>query len=284
MELKMIRQIVLVVSIFAALQLNAQDKTVGKTFYDTRVVNGQSVEMSNEGVMKFIIGHRFGRVNSGSYNFFGLDNSTIRLGFDYAIKKWLNIGIGRNSFEKTYDGFIKIRLMEQLSAGNKRPVTMVYHASTAYRTLKPREGDIPNYTENNLFYTHQLLVGKKLTDRLSIQVMPTLIHRNLVDNTNETNDVLAAGGAFRYVVTKRFTVSSEYYYVLPNQLGTQYNNSLSLGLNLETKGHVFQFHLGNSRGMIEKYFVTETTGLWEKGDIHFGFNITRDFKLKGRKY
>lgn len=280
----MIRYLILVAGVFFTLQSIAQDNGVGKTFYDTRVVNGQSVEMSNEGVMKFIIGHRFGRVNSGAYNFFGLDNSTIRLGFDYAIKKWLNIGIGRNSFEKTYDGFVKVRLMEQLKPGNKRPVTMVYHGSTAYRTLKPRTEDIPDYTENNLFFTHQLLVGKKITDRLSLQLMPTLIHRNLVDDTNESNDVFAAGGAFRYVVTKRFTISSEYYYVLPNQIGNQYNNSLSLGFNLETKGHVFQFHLGNSRGMIEKFFVTETTGLWEKGDIHFGFNITRDFKLKGRKY
>lgn len=280
----MIRYIIIVAGMLCAYQSLAQDNSVGKIFYDTRVVNGQSVEMSNEGVMKFIIGHRFGRVNSGSYNFFGLDNSTIRLGFDYAIKKWLNIGIGRNSFEKTYDGFVKIRLMEQLTTGNKRPATIVYHGSTAYRTLKPRTDDIPDYTENNLFFTHQLLVGKKLTDRLSLQLMPTLIHRNLVDDTNESNDVFAAGGAFRYVVTKRFTISSEYYYVLPNQIGSQYHNSLSLGFNLETKGHVFQFHLGNSRGMIEKFFVTETTGLWEKGDIHFGFNITRDFKLKGRKY
>lgn len=282
----MVRQIIntLFTGMFFCLSMigKGQEKApVGKLFYDTRVVNGQSVEMSNEGVMKFIIGHRFGRINSGAYELFGIDNSTIRLGFDYGVKKWLNIGIGRNSFEKTYDGFVKLRLLEQ---SHDTPLSLVYHASMAFRTLRTPPGLPEEPTENRLYYTHQLLAARKISDRLSLQLMPTFVHRNLVETDEVKNDVLAMGSAFRFMVTKRFTLSSEYYYVLPNQLADQYTNSLTLGFNIETKGHVFQFHLGNSRGMVEKFFVTETTGDWTKGDIHFGFNITRDFKLKGRKY
>ncbi|MFT6844366.1 MAG: hypothetical protein ACJAUV_000542 [Flavobacteriales bacterium] len=262
----------------------AQEAQVGKAFYDTRVVNGQSVEMSNEGVMKFIIGHRFGTLNSGPYQLFGLDNSTIRLGFDYGIKKWLNVGIGRSSFEKTYDGFVKLRLLKQGQKSTHKPLTLVYYSNIAYRTLKPRPNDVPVYTVNNLFYTHQLLAARKLNDRLSVQLMPTLVHRNLIEDQKFKNDVLAMGAAFRYVVTKKFTISSEYYYVLPNQINPVFTNSLALGFNIETKGHVFQLQVGNSRGMTEKFFVTETLGEVSKGDLFFGFNITRDFKLKGRAY
>jgi hypothetical protein len=58
---------------------------------------------------------------------------------------------------------------------------------------------------------------------------------------------------------------------------------LSLGFDIETGGHVFQLIFTNSLGIIEKDFIGETTGRWSKGDIHFGFNISRVFTLKKMK-
>lgn len=270
--------------LLSAQALMAQVMYPGKSFYDTRVINGQSVEMLNEGTMKFIISHRFGAISGGAYELWGLDNSTIRLGLDYGIKNWWTIGIGRSSFEKTFDGFTKFRLVRQKYGEEKSPVSMVWFSSIAINGERWEDPERENYFSSRIDYTHQLLIAHKFNDRLTGQLMPSLVHRNLVETADEANDVLAIGTAARYVASKRFTFSVEYYYVLPDQLAEGYYNSLSVGIDIETKGHVFQLSFGNSRGMIEKFFIAETTGQWSEGDIHFGFNITRDFKVKGKKY
>lgn len=264
--------------------ISAQDDEVGKSFYDTRIVNGQSVEMNNEGVMKFIIAHRFGRVNGGAYELFGLDQSTIRLGFDYGIKDWLTVGVGRSSFQKTVDGFLKARVLTQKDRENYFPVTVSLYSNVAINGLRWQDTSRTNLFTSRMSYSYQALIARKFSDRVSVQLMPTMVHRNLIPSDNVDHDVYAIGTAARYVASKRFTFSFEYYYVLPDQLLDERRNSLALGIDMETKGHVFQFHFGNSRGMTEKFFVTETNGNWFDGDIHFGFNITRDFKIKGRKY
>ena len=262
----------------------AQEGQPVRTFYDTRVVNGHSTELVDEGSMKFIIAHRFGRINTGAYDLFGLDNATMRMGLDYGVTKWLNIGIGRSSFEKTVDGYLKARLLRQMEGDNSKPVSVVYFAGIAANGLRFQDPERNDDFSSRLAYTHQLLVSRRFGDRLSAQVMPPLVHRNLVPDSTFNNDVFAVGVAGRYVLSKRVTLSAEYFYALPDQIPETFNNTLSVGIELETKAHVFQFHLSNSRGMTEKFFISETTGQWSAGDIHLGFNITRDFKVKGRKY
>jgi hypothetical protein len=253
-------------------------------FEDSRIVNGQSVETSREGQMKFIIAHRFGRVSDGLSEFFGFDQSTIRLGLDYGITDWLNIGIGRSSFEKTVDGFLKIRLLRQKKGDQSFPFSMVLFSDVALNTSKFTDEERENYFSSRASYAHQLLIASKLSDRISLQLSPSLVHRNLVATSKESNDVIAIGVAPQFRLSKVISMSAEYYYVLPDQLAEEFTNSLALGLNIHTNGHVFQLHFGNSLGMIEKFFITETRDSWEKGEIHFGFNITRDFQIRGRKH
>lgn len=262
-------------------QAQEEKKEVGKSFYDTRIVNGQSTETNNEGVMKFIIAHRFGNVNGGAYELFGLDQSTIRIGFDYGITDNFSVGIGRSSNEKTFDGFAKLKLLKQTTDGS--PVSLVYFANVAARGLDWPNDSIPRDFKHRLFYTHQLLISRKFSDRFSGQLMPSFVHRNLVATPEMNNDIISMGAAARYVATKSLTFSFEYYYALPDMLTDGFENSLALGIDWETKGHVFSFHLGNSIGMTEKFFIGETTGSWLDGDVRIGFNITRDFKIKGRK-
>ena len=255
-----------------------------KTFRDTRIVNGHSVETNNEGVGKFIISHRFGSINGGVEEFFGLDQSTIRIGLDYGIKDWLTVGLGRSSLEKTFDGFLKGRLLRQSSGERNVPVTITAFSSMAINSLPWEDETRENYFSSRITYTHQFLIARKFSDDFSLQLMPTLVHRNLVQTLDESNDVFSLGTAFRYQLTRNWALSGEYYYVLPDQLAEGFQNAAAIGFELETRGHVFQFQFGNARGMIEKFFITETRGEISEGDIHFGFNITRDFKIKGRKY
>lgn len=261
----------------------AQTDYTYQTFRDTRVVNGHSVETNEGGELKMIISHRFGAINGGAYEFFGLDQSTIRLGFDYGVTNNLTVGVGRSSFEKTVDGFVKYKFLHQKSGDENFPVSVSALASMAANGLRWENEERENYFSSRLFYAYQLIVARKFHPRFSLQVMPSMVHRNLVPTPDVAHDVFALGSSFRFQVTQQLSVQGEYYYTLPDQLEPGRTNSLSLGVDIETKGHVFQLHLSNSRGMIEKFFIAETFGDWLDGDIYFGFNITRDWRLTGRK-
>jgi hypothetical protein len=253
------------------------------TFKTTRVVNGQSVEQVPAGEMIFIISHHFGRLNQGPYELFGLDQGTIRLGLEYGIKPWLTVAVGRSSFEKTYDGFVKARLLRQSSGSRAMPVTLSYFGGTALNSLRWQDTTRENFFSSRLSYTHQILIARKFSDMFSVQLSPTLVHRNLVKTAAEPNDVYAVGAGGRLRLSRRTTFNAEYFFVLPGQLPAANTNSLSLGVDIETGGHVFQLHLTNSYGMFERNFITENTGKWSKGDIYFGFNITRVFTLRKKE-
>lgn len=261
----------------------AQKDWAGPAFRDTRIVNGHSVETNQKGQMKFIVAHRFGSIDGGLEEFYGLDQATIRLGLDYGITNRITVGAGRSSNQKTVDGFVKWKLLEQ-TEDNSMPLNVSVFSSVAVRTLDIDVAQREYPFSSKFFYTYQALIARKFSDRLSLQLMPTLVHRNLVENMEVNNDVFAIGGASRFQLTKSISWQVEYYYTLPDQLSDFYNNSLSLGFDIETKSHVFQLHVSNSQGMIEKFFIGETRGSWEDLNVFFGFNISRDFQLGGRNY
>lgn len=253
------------------------------TFKATRLINGHTVENVAAGVLDVKISHRFGKLNSGGYELFGLDNASMRMGLDYGITRYLMVGIGRSTFEKTYDAFFKLKLFRQSNGRRKMPFTISYVPTIALKTLKYEDPDRKNYYTSRLYFSHQLLIGRKFSEGTSLQLMPTYIHRNLVKYAAESNDLFAIGIGGRQKITKRVSINAEYYYQLPGYRLNGSSNSLSLGFDIETGGHVFQLHFTNSRGMNERTFISETTGLWEKGDIYFGFNISRVFTLSRKK-
>ena len=249
------------------------------TFKATRVINGQSIENPPKGALNFVISHHFGRINDGWYEFFGLDQANIRFGFEYGITDWLSVGIGRTSVDKTYDGSVKVKLLRQSKGARNMPVSLSYYGDMSCSTLKWQNPDRQNYFSSRLEYLHQLLIARKFGESVSLQIVPTYIHRNLAQTIEDQNDVFAIGAGGRIKLTKRFAVTGEYYYVLPGKTADDYYNSFSLGVDLETGGHVFQLFLTNSLGLIGQQFIPETTGQWGKGDIHIGFNINRTFQI-----
>jgi hypothetical protein len=247
------------------------------TFKATRVINGHSVELIPRKELLFLISHRFGTLNSGAYNFFGLDGATIRLALEYGLTNRLNVGVGRSSLQKTYDGYLKYLVLRQQDGGWAHPVTLTAFASTAIKTLEFANPERDNHFSSRLSYTYQLLMARKFNERFSFQLSPTLVHRNLVATVRDENNVLALGAGSRYKITKSTSFNAEYYYLLPGATEDDFRNVLSLGFDIETGGHVFQLHLTNAQGMIEKFFIPETIGNWGDGDIYFGFNISRIF-------
>jgi len=250
------------------------------TFKTTRVINGHSVENVARGVLDVKISHRFGKVNNGGYELFGLDNATMRMGFDYGITNYLMAGIGRSTFQKTFDGFFKLKLLRQSYGKRRMPITVSYLPAMALKSLKFENPDRKNYFSSRLSYTHQLIIGRKFSESTSLQLMPTYVHHNLVKYAAESNRQFAIGIAGRQKISKRMSLNAEYFYQLPQYALTGTTNSISVGFDIETGGHVFQLHFSNSAGMNERAFITETTNRWDKAEIRFGFNLSRVFQIK----
>lgn len=254
------------------------------SFKNSRVINVQSIETVAPGVLDFRISHRFGRINGGAYELFGLDNAAMRMAFEYGVTDRFTVAIARSAYEKTYDGTLKYKLLWQTKNDNSMPISLVLYSSMSYNTLRYFGLPYERTFTTRLNYVHQLILGRKFNKKITLELLPTIVHRNFVETRNEENTVYLAALAGRYKLSQRLAVNGEYIYVLPNQLRPEFTNSFSLGVDIDTGGHIFQLHLTNSPQMLDKGFITETRGDWLNGDIHFGFNISRVFTLKKPKY
>ena len=267
--------------LLSELEKEQDDRTdyVIQTFKGTRVINGHSVETKPRGALEFIIMHRFGPLNSGSYELWGLDFATIRIGLEYGISDRFGIGIGRSALDKTFDGYLKYKAVRQASGTNGFPFTITMLGSMAYKNEKSPE-TAGFSSSDRTAYNAQLLIARKFSPSVSFQVAPILVHRNRVNESIETNDLLALGIGGRVKLTKSVAINLEYYPRLNENSANPAFDALGVGIDIETGGHVFQLIFTNSYGMMERRLVAENGDDFFDGGIHFGFNITRTFQLK----
>ena len=252
------------------------------TFKSGKIINLHTNEYVAAGNLELRISHRFGRLDGGAYELWGLDESTIRIGLDYGLSDKIAVGVGRNSYKKIYDGFVKYSIVRQKK--ESFPISIVGISSIAVNSSRFVDPNRDNFFRSRLNYVHQIVLARKFTRSLSLEVVPSWVHYNLVSSPSDQSDIpiLAAGG--RLKVSKRVSINAEYGYRF--QLNddaanlNDYYNSLSVGIDIETGGHVFQLQFTNSLPMVEMGFLTQTNDRWSEGGIHFGFNITREFVLK----
>ena len=285
----------LILAVFSVFYCDAQDdllsllgeeeettEYVNASFKTTRVINAHSLENTGAGVLDLKIQHRFGFVNQGISELYGLDQATIRLGLDYGISDRLMIGVGRSSYEKNLDAFIKYKILRQSTGKKRMPITFAVHSSIMMNTLEWQYPERTNYFSSRMYYAYTAIIGRKFSEALSIQIMPGMLHRNLIETKEERNDVWNLGVAMRQKLSKRLALNIEYIHVFPDQIKEEYYNSIALGFDIETGGHVFQLHFTNSTGMNEKTFIAENNGDFWNGDIHFGFNVSRVFTVSNK--
>jgi hypothetical protein len=296
------KNIVLLILLFTGIQaqLNAQDlmemlkdnspKTdyTYATFKTSRIVLGQSIESQANGTLQCLIEHDFGKISEGAYSMWGMDVSTIRLGLEYGITDWLSVGAGRSSYEKTFDGSVKAKILRQSTGARNMPVSMSFYAGAFLNSLHWTDTSRTNYFSSRMSYIAQFLIARKFSNSFSLQLTPTYIHKNLVPLSTDHNDQLSVGIGGRIKVAKRTSLNVEYFYQIPEFINTyeisvsesaKYENCLSVGVDIETGGHVFQFRLTNAQPMFERAFITETTSRWQDGDIYLGFTINRVFTI-----
>ncbi len=256
---------------------------VKNAFKSTRVINGHSIEFLSPGTMDLRILHRFGLLDQGAKNFYGLDQATMRLGFDFGILPNLMVGVGRSTYKKEIDGFVKYGLIRQSTGSHSFPITITGVAGMTVNTLPFADTSIKNFFTSRLAYYFQTSIGRKFSEAFTLQITPTMVHNNLVPFESQPNNVYSIGFGGRYKFTKRMAFTWDYFYLI-NGIEEKVNyNPLGLGVDIETGGHVFQLHFSNSTGMNERAFITETTNTWGKGEIRWGFNLSRVFQIKKNK-
>lgn len=296
--IKMSQSILSLIFILISILSSAQDDLLNEltkesvanetiaTFKGSRVINLQSVETRPKGTLEFIFSHRFGRINQGAYTLWGLDDAYVRLGLEYGITDRLGVGLGRNSIDKSFDAFMRYKVLAQQPG--KMPVTVTVLGTLNYRSSpKKDESIVPITAKDRISYVGQLLIARKFTPGLSLQVNPIFVHRNTVDQQVENNDDFALGIAGRQKISRSMALTAEYLVRLTSRENNlpvyERYNALGFGIDIETGGHVFQLVFTNSLGLIERSVVTETNGNFWDGDIHFGFNVTRTFQLSRKK-
>lgn len=254
------------------------------TFKTTRIINFHSIETVGRRTLDFRISHRFGVINSGVDNFWGIDGgASIRLGLEYSYDGRLMVGFGRTSYQKLLDGFLKYRLLRQTD-GNEMPISVTLfggmYATMAKDPLKKVTGfDRYDKFYSRLSYNYQAIIGRKFGANFSAQIAPWLVHMNQVDLLKDANDIYGISGAVRYKFTKHMALTAEYAYRMNDYTDRDFYDSFGLGFEIETGGHVFQMHVTNSFGLSENQFLPYTDTQWGDGGIRIGFNVSRVFTL-----
>ncbi len=250
------------------------------TFKATRIVIGQSIELPPKGNLVFLISHHFGAMNTGYENLFGLKEAHFRLGLEYGITDRLGLGVGLNTDKNTWDGFVKYKLLRQSKGARKMPVSIDLFGNSAIYTTQWADPTRTNYFSSRITYAVQVMIARKFGNSLSLQITPSYVHKNIVPTSDDHNDIFTLGAGGRMKVSQRVSINAEYHYLFKGQVvSTTVYNSFSVGVDIETGGHVFQLFLTNSKGEYEETFLTETTGKWSNGYIYLGFNISRMFTI-----
>ncbi len=251
----------------------ATNEKVESAFKGLKIVNLESTKLAAKGDLYFIVAHRFGSIQDGFEGFFGLDNAVTQIKFVYGLNKWLTISAARN--EQAYDFSGKYSLQSQIKDGF--PVAIVGFSSIGFNNAL-KESNYPKLEfEDRMIYVNQLLVSRKFSEKLSLELAPTYMHENFVIDDNQDNSQFLIGMGGRYKIAKRWSINVDYAAHLNRSDTSPFHNPLSIGVDLDTGGHVFQMHFTNSQGIHEAGFLGNTAGQWDKGDIFFGFNLLRVF-------
>ncbi len=253
-------------------------------FKSPRVINGHSMEFLNPGTMDFRILHRFGQLDKGYKNFFGLDQASMRMGFDFGIMQNLMVGIGRSTYRKEVDAFLKYAPIRQSTGPWHSPVTLAFVSGITMDGLDWADPSRKNFFTSRLGFYFEAIIGRKFSEAFTLQIVPTMVHQNLVPLETDPNNIYALGVGGRIKLSQRVAFTWDYSHVLIGMPDSGYYHPLSVGFDIETGGHVFQLHFSNATGMNERAFITETTGRWGKAEVRFGFNLSRVFQIKKPKH
>ncbi len=257
-------------------QLESNKETTA--FKSTRVINGQSVEQLGGGHLEFRYSERFGSIKDGVNDLFGFDTNTRHIGVEYGITDWLTFGLGRENLEKTFDAFIKLKILHQSKRDETTPFYMSYLFTTeAFTTKWNPNWEYENNFPTRLAYTNQLLIARKFSDKFTMQLTPTFIYRDKLHVAENNRALYALGISGKHKLSNRLTLNAEYFLGFrKDNIDQDHRDAFAIGLDIETAGNVFQLCISNNNSMQEVGFIWgDENKDFFSGGIHFGFNFSR---------
>lgn len=242
-------------------------------FKAMKIGNLQSTKIAEKGDLYLNVSHRFGALNDGLTTFFGLDNANTNIELVYGFFKGMQAGISRESIRKTYAGHLKINLKKQ---SESFPVNIVAYGEANIRTdLREEQYPLMKFADR-LSYASQLLISRRFSNKLSLELAPTYIRQNLVLEPFQKHNQIALGMGGRYKFSKRMSLNVDYVHNFNRHEDSVFNDPLTLGLDIETGGHVFQLLFSNAQSTLAPGFISNAEGQWFK-EVYFGFNVVRVF-------
>lgn len=241
-------------------------------FKALQIVTGQSTKLTAKNEWYIVVAHRFGDISKGFKDFFGLDDASTKLGVIYGVTDNISLSLSRETNLKTFEGGAKYRLIKQ---NENFPVDIVGYNVMAVNTDLSKDNYPHLKFGDRLSYLTQALISRRFNENFSLQLTPSYVHKNLYEPMIEDKNQFLAGLGGRYKISKRISINAEYFVNFDNH--SFYKNPLSIGMDLETGGHVFQLLFSNSQLNSDIGYLTNASGKWEKGQIFFGFNLYRVF-------
>lgn len=285
----MLRRVFLSVMLFSSLNIWAQeddllseleaqavpDKTFEfPAFKAMKIANLQSTKVAEGGDLYMYVSHRFGSLQDGFSTFYGLDNANTKIQMLYGIVDGFQVSLSRESLRKTFAGSAKIKIKGQ---SGRFPLALSAYSTVNYNSVISKI-QYPNIDAvDRLSYVTQLLVTRRFSDKLSFELAPTYGRQNIVFETGQDHDVFALGFGGRYKLNKRISLNADYIYNFNRVENSIYKDPLTIGIDIETGGHVFQLLFTNAQSTNEPSFISNGEGDWLEGNIFFGFNIVRVF-------
>ncbi len=272
-----------------------KQKFTRATFNSTRIINMQSTEIVSKGSLQFLISHHFsplwpeeGSTQDNMAGLLGLNSGLAftYLSFDYSPTSFMNLGLaaaGRSRFE----GWAKFKILRQQTGAKNIPVSVGWYSMFNVNAAKDASVSLG---WNKYSFLHQLLVARKFSDKFSLQLMPTLVYFNVVPyGINNSNSVFSMGLGGKYKLTSNKNITFEYarqfnmYENLVDKNGNIVNykpDLLSVGMEFNTGGHLFQFYIGNTTNSSNIDQLARNSSKLDFHNLAFGFTINRSLSLK----
>lgn len=235
-------------------------KPVKNTFQSIWIIDNQTVMVPVKGTFEMDIMHRFGVVKNGYQDFWGFfAPSNIRLGVSYSPINKLNLGIGITKSNMLWDASAKYSLITQTPG--KYPVSITYYGDMAYETRKDPDHSIYKYNTQRMLFFNQVIIARKITDKFSVQVAPSVSHQNAVNGyitkladsngngqvtfTEMKHNHFAIAFSGRYKLTNVTSFMLNYDQPITKHALNNPGPNLSFGVEFNTSNHSFQLFVSN---------------------------------------
>lgn len=248
------------------------NKPVRPQFESGYLIDNQTVLIKQPATLEFIIQHRFGTLNSETFDLGGLyAPSNIRMGLNYVIKKDLLVGIGSTKNSKLQDANVKWKFLQQ-TRSNSIPVTAALFGEAAYDARE----DIFDETTQRLSYFSQLIIARSFGRKISVQLSPSYSHFNIVDSLVEHSNLgVSFNGRYKFSSQSSVIFSADQNLTSQDEDVIEPKPNASLGIEISTSSHAFQIFLTTYNSIISQHNVLYNTNDFTDGDFLIGFNITR---------